>query len=184
VPVAGCQQSGKEKGAAANGASPNGSRRTHGLKEGPKIMLDITNLSPKIQFHVGRRPRPRKYRSARRHFQGGLRAAVIRAVTAAQIHLEHGKSLADAALRCGSNPHYVHAAVIVLQSEDKALLHRVLSGDVSLLAAAKQVQQVAKLVAAHRKASAADRVAYARTIGPTVLFDDMLVPAIDGATAV
>src|SRR5262249_17963672 len=114
-------------------------------------MLDITNLSPKIQFHPGRRPRRRKYRSVRRHFQHGLRAAVIRAVTAAQIHLEHNKPLAAAALCCGSNPHYVRAATIVLQSEDKALLHRVLYGDVSLLAAAKQVRQVAELVAAYRK---------------------------------
>jgi len=144
-------------------------------------MLDIANLSPKIQFHPGRRPRSRKYRSARRHFQGGQRAAVIRAATAAQIYLVHRKSLADAALCCGSNPHYVHAAVIVLQSEDEPLLQRVLSGDVSLLAAAKQVRQVAELVAAYRKTSAADHVAFARTIGPTVLFDDMLVPAVDGA---
>jgi hypothetical protein len=58
------------------------------------------------------------------------------------------------------------------------MLERVTRGQVPLPVAAKQVKQVADLVSAYRLASSAARVAFARTIGPTTLFDSALVPAI------
>jgi len=79
---------------------------------------------------------------------------------------------------CGSCPQYVEAALVLTNSGDAELLRDVLSGHIGLLEAARRVKPVARLIAAYREATVADRVAFARAIGPTVLFDDALVPAI------
>jgi NAD(P)H-nitrite reductase large subunit len=103
----------------------------------------------------------------------------VRAVTAAKLYLTgQAPSVAAAALSCGSCIAYVQAALVLLKSENVAMLERVLCGQVPLLVAAKQLKQVAALVDAYRAAAAVDRVAFARAVGPTVLFDDTLVPAI------
>jgi hypothetical protein len=143
-------------------------------------MLDISNLLFRVQSQsCSRRFRPHKHRSARRHFRHRQRAAVIRACTAARLYLiGEFPSLEAAAVGCGSNIQYVRAAVVLLEAENATLFQQVLRGDISLLAAARQARQVGKLVAAYRKASAADRVAFAKAIGPTTLFDTALVPAI------
>jgi hypothetical protein len=86
--------------------------------------------------------------------------------------------LATAALSCGSCVSYVRAAVSLLASENTTMLEQALRGQMPLLAAAAQMKRIAKLVNAYRAASAADRVAFARTIGPTTLFDGTLVPAL------
>jgi hypothetical protein len=86
--------------------------------------------------------------------------------------------LATAALCCGSNVAYVRAAIALLKSENTTLLEHALCGQAPLVSTAKQVKQVAALVEAYRTATAADRVAFAKTIGPTTLFDSALVPAI------
>jgi hypothetical protein len=86
--------------------------------------------------------------------------------------------LAKAATACGSCPPYVAAAVVLLKAENASLLGSVLTGTVPLLVAARQSRHAAELVAAYRQATAADRVAFAKAIGPTVLFDNDLVPAM------
>jgi pyrroline-5-carboxylate reductase len=128
---------------------------------------------------VGRKPARRRYRSARRHFRDRQCAAALRAFTAAELHLSGKvKSLDAAAASCGSNPAYVRGAITILHAEDAQLRERVLTGEVSLLIAARSASGAAKLVAAWRTASAADRVTLARTVGPTILFDSALVPAL------
>jgi hypothetical protein len=125
------------------------------------------------------RRRNKKYRSRHRHKRGGRCAAAVRAMTAAKLYLAGSTpSLEAAAFSCGTNPAYVRAAIVLLRSENATLLSRVLRGDLPLLAAAAQVKRVANLVEAYRTASAGDRVAFARTVGSTVLFDTTLVPAI------
>jgi iron only hydrogenase large subunit-like protein len=100
-------------------------------------------------------------------------------VTAAGLYLDNlVPSLAVAALCCGSCITYIQAAIILLQSENETMLERALRGRMPLVAAAKQVKQVANLVTAYRTASATDRVAFAKTVGPTALFDSTLAPAI------
>jgi hypothetical protein len=81
-----------------------------------------------------------------------------------------------AAMRCGSSVPYVRAAIALLRSENTSLITSVMHGDVPLLAAARGVGQLASLVAAYRQASAADRVAFAKVIGPSTLFENSLVP--------
>jgi len=121
----------------------------------------------------------RRYRSARRHFRGRQCAAALRAFTGAELLLSgKEKSLAAAAAACGSNPAYIGGAITILRTENAQLRERVLTGKVALLAAARSAEGAAKLVAAWRTASAADRVTLARTVGPTILFDDVLVPAL------
>ena len=123
--------------------------------------------------------RGRRYRSARRHFRGNQCAAALRAFTGAELLLAGKvKSLAEAAAACGSNPAYVAGAITILHAEDALLVERVRTGKVSLLTAARSAMGAAKLVAAWRTASAADRVALARTVGPSILFDSVVVPAL------
>jgi hypothetical protein len=111
--------------------------------------------------------------------RAGQCAAARRALTAAQLYLD-GKvpNLTAAALCCGSCRPYVKAAIVLLRSENSVMLERVRRGHIPLLAAAKQVKQVAALVDAYRSAGAADRVMFAKAIGPTTLFDSALVPAL------
>jgi hypothetical protein len=77
-----------------------------------------------------------------------------------------------------SNSVYVAGAIMILRTEDAQLREQVLTGKVSLMTAARSATGAAKLVAAWRTASAADRVALARTVGPSTLFDDALVPSL------
>jgi hypothetical protein len=130
-------------------------------------------------IHVNSFRYKKKYRSHRRRMRQDQCAAVLRALTGAQLRLD-GKtsSLTDAALRCGSCRQYVQAALILLQSENTTVLDRVLRGAMPLSEAAKQMKQVASLVHAYRTAGAADRVAFAKTIGPTTLFDGAVALAL------
>ena len=143
-------------------------------------MLQITdNITGIKTTIISRQPRRRRYRSARRHFRGRRCAAALRAFTAAELRLSGRiKSLAEAAVSCGSNSAYVAGAITILHAEDAQLRERVLTGKVSLMTAARSATGTAKLVAAWRTASAADRVALARTVGPSTLFDHALAPAL------
>ena len=110
-------------------------------------MLEYTPLSPGV--NNGSR-RPHRRRSSRRHFRNGQQAAVIRAVTAAKLYLGGAvPTLAAAATACGSNVHYVGAAVILLKSENSTLLSRARCGAVPLLAAAREAKRVARLISAY-----------------------------------
>jgi hypothetical protein len=116
--------------------------------------------------------RPKRYRSARRLFRHGQRAAVLRAFTAAGLYIDKTiPSLVTAAESCGSNVAYVTAAVILLRSENATLQEQVLRGHVPLLAAADQVKSVANLVTAYRAAKDTDRVAFARVCGTDAILD-------------
>jgi hypothetical protein len=116
----------------------------------------------------------RQYRSARRHFRHGLRAAVMRAVTAAKLYASGSAStITIAAARCGSSEIYVKAAIILLRAENAALLDRVLAGDIPLLRAAAQTRRIADLVAAYRCADGVDRVAFMRTCGTEAILNEL-----------
>jgi hypothetical protein len=112
-------------------------------------------------------------------FRDGYCTAAVRAFTAAGLVID-GKAptLRAAALRCGANVAYVRAAITLLRSENTSLMAKVAKGKVSMLAAAREVKRLGALVTAYRQASAADRVAFAKAVGPTVLFDTSLVPAL------
>ena len=130
------------------------------------------------QIHADPVRNKKKYRLRHRRMRAGQCAAARRALPAAQFYLDHRfPSLAVAAL-CHGSCVAVRAAVILLKSENLVLLERVRRGHIPLLAAAKQVKQVAALVDAYRSAGAADRVMFAKAIGPTTLFDSALVPAL------
>jgi hypothetical protein len=124
----------------------------------------------KVPSH--RRRSLRQHRSSRRHFRHGQCAAVLRAITAAKLYgTGQITSFVRAAECCGTNAGYVQAAVILLKTENQALLGRVLAGHEPLLRAAQRAKRVADLIAAYRSASNADRVAFARTCGPEELLN-------------
>jgi len=123
--------------------------------------------------------RHRQHRSSRRHFRDGRRAAALRALTAARLHLQgQAPSLAAAAAMCGSCLTYTRAAATLWKSENSTILNEVLAGRMPLLAAAHQVQRVADLVASYRAAQAPDRIAFVKAAGTDKLFD-VLTAALD-----
>ena len=127
----------------------------------------------------GAHRRRQSRRPYRRQLRSGRRLAVVRAFTAARLYLAGAApSLAAAAESCGSTTVYVRHAVILLRSENRSLCDAALGGRVPLHVAAQQLKRLGELVAAYRQASAADRVAFAKAIGPNVLFDTSLVPAL------
>ena len=126
----------------------------------------------------------RHRQSARAHFRRGQRMAAKRAFTAARMHRSSNMSLQEAAESCGSNITYVAAAVRLLKSEDQSLVSAVIRGFVPILAAAKQARQLGELVAAYRSATASDRIAFAKVVGPDTIFDTVLVPAEGGTVTV
>jgi len=90
--------------------------------------------------------------------------------------------LQKAAESCGSNVAYVRAAIALVRSENQTLINTVIRGFVPILTAAKQVQQLGQLIAAYRSATVPDRIAFAKVVGPTTLFDTMLAPAVESET--
>src|SRR5215475_7042316 len=90
-------------------------------------------------------PRRRQRASARRLFRYGFRAAVSRALTAAELHLDKKIPVWVAAARCGSNIHYVRAALVLIKDKtESGLLESALAGHVPLLAAANQARRSQK----------------------------------------
>jgi hypothetical protein len=97
---------------------------------------------------------------------------VLKAFLAAKGYLTgRFPTLAIAANACGACPAYVAAAIVILKANDATLRNEVLDGIVPLLAAAKLIKQAVKLVEAFHASSATERVRFAQTVGPEVLFD-------------
>jgi hypothetical protein len=115
------------------------------------------------------------YRRRNQHMRYGVRAAALRAVTAARLYLAGTiPNLLKAAESCGSNVCYVRAAIAVLRSENAVLLDRVLRGHVSILAAANRVRRVVALLAAYQAADEQDHVASFRVLGPDRVFEEIV----------
>jgi hypothetical protein len=121
----------------------------------------------------------RHRRSARRHFENGQRLAALRALTAGKLVLNGTfRSVAEAVISCGSNQHYVDAALVLLKAEDPALLETVLAGEKSLLVAANEMKVVAILVSTLRQATDTDLATLGRIVGAGQVFDRVVVPAL------
>jgi hypothetical protein len=131
-------------------------------------MLECTYL------HTARsKNQPCAYRARRRHMRHGVCAAALRAITAARLYASGTiPNLIKAAESCGSNVHYIRAAIILLRSKDSVLLDRVLRGHIPLLAAASQVRRFVDLVAAYQAADVKDHVDSFRVLGPERVFDE------------
>jgi hypothetical protein len=125
------------------------------------------------------KPARRKRRSYRRQVKDGIRGAALRAFTAAEFFIKgQFRSVAEASKACGSTAPYVAAAVIIIKSEDAVIRRLVLSGQLSLLKAARQLRGLAALVGAYREGSEADRVEFGRVIGAENLFETAVSPAL------
>jgi hypothetical protein len=120
-----------------------------------------------------------KRRAYRRQIRDGIRSAALRAFTGARLlQREEFPSLAQAARACGSTPAYVAAALIIVKSESTEVRQAVLTGQLSLLEAARLVRESAELVAAYRAASQFDRMMLGRVIGASNLFEEAVSPAL------
>ena len=83
-----------------------------------------------------------------------------------------------AAAATGTTRDGVRDALILLQNGDETLAADVLQGRESLSRAADKVRGRVKLVEAFKSATPDDRIAFARVIGPTELFEAAVAPAI------
>ena len=109
----------------------------------------------------------------------GTSVAALRALTAAVQYLNgEVPTLGAAVAACGSNVHYVAAAVVLIKANDTALITQVLNGSVPLLRAAKSVEQAVRLVEAFSASSATERRMFGQAVGPSKLFDDAVVAAL------
>ena len=136
--------------------------------------------------------------SPRQHFRNGLCLAPLRAITGAEIYRDKSKglTLGEAALRVGSSMHYIRAATVLLEHGDQKLIHRVLQGECSILAAAASVAALTKLVSAFKTATPETRAGFfaatgtadlstpvkrteaASKLGPEIVWDEMIMPLI------
>jgi hypothetical protein len=132
-------------------------------------------------------PRRRQRASARRHFRHGWRAAVVRAFTGARLYLDKGApTLVRAAEDCGSNVHYVRAAIVVLEEGSFSEQALVLTGHLQLLEAANQARlrrkaeciTVDEAVTSWRKWTPEQRVAFGRGAGVSEIWDCAISPVI------
>ena len=87
-------------------------------------------------------------------------------------------TIVKAAVATGTTRAAVNAALIVLQNGDEGLAASVLKGRESLSRAADKVRGRVKLIEAFQSATPDDRVAFARAIGPTELFEAAIEPAL------
>jgi len=72
----------------------------------------------------------------------------------------------------------IHAALLLLQNGDDALVTDVLNGRRPLIQAAKSIRNRAKLIEDFRRATPEDRVAFGAAVGVGVLFDSAVAPAL------
>ena len=77
----------------------------------------------------------------------------MRAFSAAQEYLGGGVSLKEAAIRHGSNPPYVRAAVMLTKANDRWLIDATMRGSITVTAAAKSVEPLLLLLEGYQRVS-------------------------------
>jgi len=87
-------------------------------------------------------------------------------------------TIVKAAVATGVTRAAVKAAQIIVESGDELLAADVLQGWETLSRAADMVRGRVKLVEAFKSATPDDRIAFARVIGPTELFEAAIEPAL------
>jgi len=131
-----------------------------------------------------RRLRSRRYRSARRHFEDGNRRAVKRAFIAAGLYTRGNvPTLRAAAESCAVAVNYVRAAIVIRAVRDPSLEQAVIRGEVQLFAAAEAMKPLADLMTAATFADSHVKVAFTKAVGPAIVWDDFIVPALGAVGA-
>ena len=130
-------------------------------------MCVIANfVNKQARHHAGQPPGPNR---------------ALQAFIAAQLLRERKfgiTSVTAAAIITDSSRVAVKDALTILQAEDEELVARVLKGRTTSAHAAAQVRSRARLVDAFRSATADDRIAFGRAVGPATLFDTTVMPAL------
>lgn len=121
--------------------------------------------------HGRRRHRPQ--------IRDGVREAVLRADTAAQLVLDYRMPIHRAARRCGSNHDYVEAMLTLKAHGDDDLITAVMEGDLPLLPTAKRIKPMVTMKKAFNALSNLDRIEFARSQGAEKLFDEVICPAME-----
>jgi hypothetical protein len=74
---------------------------------------------------------------------------------------------------------YVRAAIVIRAVRDPSLEQAVIRGEVQLFAAAEAMKPLADLMTAATFADSHVKVAFTKAVGPTIVWDDFIVPALD-----
>ena len=113
-------------------------------------------------------------RRVRHQIRNGRRLAALRAFGGARLYLAKlVPTLVAAARSSGSTVGYVMAAVTILQAKDPILEEEVLTGEVSLLAAAAKVKPVVSILKTYAAMDAAQKRAFFSTAGTDRVLDDL-----------
>jgi hypothetical protein len=83
-----------------------------------------------------------------------------------------------AAASCGVSVAYVRAMLVLIASENMALIDHVVAGRVSVTVAVNMMKPVAKLMTAFKAANPDALATFVKTIGPAVAFDTIIAPAL------
>jgi hypothetical protein len=111
-----------------------------------------------------------KRANPRRHFRNGVCAAAVRAFNAGWFYLKgEYKTLAEAAVACGTCVIYIEAAIILIKRGDQHLIDQVLYGRRSILQAAALAKPVVLLVETYQNASSVNRIEFHNIVGITDL---------------
>jgi hypothetical protein len=124
----------------------------------------------------------RPYRKSGRHFRDGMRAAALRAFTAACINLGlpiPKQTEAVAAAQAGSSLSYAVAMVAIVKVGDEVLLAEVLNGKKGILEAGQEARARLQFVNGFHAMGPGARKAAAQDVGVAEIWDTLILPAID-----
>jgi hypothetical protein len=137
--------------------------------------LYVDPITQKIQPPLSH-SRPKRCKGK---FQNGYCLSALKAVTGARGYLTgRFPTLTIAALSCGSHKDSVAAALVILKTEDNALLADVLSGHVPLLSTARSMKHAVELIDAFRQSDTTELQIFGRAIGPERIFDQVVIPTL------
>ena len=118
----------------------------------------------------------KKTRRAKPHMWHGLNRAACQAYGAALLIMKCGFTIEQAIACTGSHTNYIDAMRWIVESDDPALLRRVLYGRADIFDAAAQVRPLIEMRAAFKKLTSEQRIAWAVEENPDLMFEKVIVP--------
>src|SRR5262249_54954448 len=150
-------------GSGLGRCADRGPTRDHRSPESRVFMryaMDIMASRPTVKV-VSHQNDNGKRANPRRHFRNGVCAAAVRAFSAGRFYLKgEFKTLAEAAVACGTCVVYIEAAIVLIKYGDQHLINQVLYGRRTILRAAALAKPVVRLVETYKNASSVNQTVF------------------------
>jgi hypothetical protein len=129
------------------------------------------------------KPNRHERRRVRHQIRNGRRVAAERAFGGARLYMAGlVPTLVAAALSSGSTVKYVMAAVTILQAKDRILEEEVLTGEVSLLAAAAKAKPIVTALKAYAGMDVEAKSIFLRKCGMDQMLNDLAMAEARGSS--